>query len=82
VLYFHQFEISIGNTNISLISKRGSHRSKEIEFLSFKTNIYALWNVLKKDEFETNLIEVMRERDAEAANILHGVDKESISEIY
>jgi hypothetical protein len=60
----------------------GALMNKGIEFLSFKTNIYTLWKQLKKDEFETEIVEVMREWDAEAAKKLEEVNKESISEIY
>ncbi|HIW32163.1 MAG TPA: hypothetical protein IAA29_05180 [Candidatus Paenibacillus intestinavium] len=55
---------------------------KSLTFLSFKTNIYALWRALKKDNFDTDIIEVMRERDEEAARILTGINRRSISEVY
>jgi hypothetical protein len=61
---------------------KATAKDKVIEFLSFKTNIYTLWKVLKEDDFDTRIIEVMRERDAEAAKKLENFTMESISQIY
>lgn len=57
-------------------------RRKSIQFLSFKTNIYTLWKVLKEDEFQTDIIEIMRERDQEAATKLRDISRNSISQIF
>lgn len=35
-------------------------------------NIYMLWKQLKEDEFETDLIEVIREYNSDAEKALHG----------
>lgn len=56
--------------------------NKELVILSFKTNIYALWNVLSDDNFETDIIEVLIERDPEIKTIMSTIDKNAISEIY
>lgn len=57
------------------------NKKKELVILSFKTNIYALWKVMKEDEFETNIIDVLEERDNTIRNELESI-KESISEVY
>ena len=45
-------------------------------------NIYMLWKQLKKDEFQTDLIEVVREYNAEAAKVLKGYQRNDFMEIY
>lgn len=50
--------------------------------LSFKTHIYELWRQLEKDEFETDIIEVLIERDKEIEKIFNKIDKNCISEKY
>lgn len=45
-------------------------------------NIYMLWKQLKKDEFQTDLIEVIREYNAEAAKVLKGYQRNGFMEIY
>ena len=55
---------------------------KEIIFLPFKTNIYTLWNVMKEDDFETNIIDLLIERDQVIADMLKNIEKRFISEIY
>lgn len=56
--------------------------NKELIILSFKTHIYALWKVLNEDDFETNIIEVLIERDPSIKDALKNIDKKLISEIY
>lgn len=45
-------------------------------------NIYMLWKILKEDDFETDIIEVLRESSPESEQILRGLSRESFSEIY
>ena len=45
-------------------------------------NIYMLWKQLKKDDFETDLIEVVREYNAEAAKVLQNYQRNDFMEIY
>lgn len=70
----------IGNIQANFFPLAG--HSKEIVFLPFRTDIYALWKVMKEDDFETNIIDVLIERDDEIARLLEGIDKRSISEVY
>ena len=44
--------------------------------------IYALWKKLKEDEFQTDLIEVVRERSADAAANLGDRKRDDFQEIY
>lgn len=70
---------------IENIQKNFFHKpkpSKEILFLSFKTNIYALWKVLEQDEFDTYIVDVLIERDPKIANFMKDIDKKKISEVY
>lgn len=45
-------------------------------------NIYMLWSRLKKDDFQTEVIEVVREMSTEAKNILGDLKAEDFSEVY
>lgn len=45
-------------------------------------NIYMLWTRLKKDEFETNVIDVLREMSSTARKRLCGMKASEFSEIY
>lgn len=45
-------------------------------------NIYMLWKQLKKDEFETDVIEVLRESNKEAKKVLEGFERNDFMEIY
>ena len=58
-----------------------NEHNKEIQFLPFRTNIYALWNVLKADDF-TNIVDVLAERDPEIQAVIDRIDKQSISQIF
>lgn len=57
-------------------------KDKELIILSFKTNIYALYKVMKEDKFETDIIEVLIEKEPSLNSILKSDVKKSISEIY
>ena len=41
-----------------------------------------LWKQLKEDEFETDLIEVIREYNSDAEKALHGFHRNDFMEIY
>lgn len=62
-------------------------KGENMHIISFKTNIYSLYSQLKKDDFETDIIEVLKEKNA-GKDILCGeisiaeIDREDISEIY
>lgn len=45
-------------------------------------NIYMLWQKLKEDEFETDIIEVLREYGGIAEKKLEGLERDDFSEIY
>ena len=50
--------------------------------LSAEQNIYMLYNKLKEDQFETDLIELLREENEQAKTILKDIDRQSIDEVY
>ena len=50
--------------------------------LSAKENLYMLWNQLKADDFETDVIELLRDLDDECKTQLEGVRRDSFQEIY
>lgn len=62
-------------------------KDEKMHIISFKTNIYSLYSQLKKDDFETDLVEVLKEKNA-GKDILCGeisineIDRDEISEIY
>ena len=45
-------------------------------------NIYMLYDVLKKDNFETDIVEVLKERVSKARSILKNYTRNSFAEIY
>ncbi|MEH7112246.1 hypothetical protein V7124_07665 [Neobacillus niacini] len=67
---------------IENIKKNFFSDDQEIEFLPFRTNIYGLWDVLKKDEFETDIIEVLKERESDIAEKFKDLSKNDISQIF
>lgn len=52
------------------------------EIMPFKTNIHALYQVLKDDDFETDIIDVLCERDNDIKERIGAIGKESISQIF
>ncbi|MCK4260986.1 MAG: hypothetical protein KAX49_18570 [Halanaerobiales bacterium] len=57
--------------------------NKELIFLSFNTHIYQLYKKLKEDDFQTEVIEILIERDPSVENeFSNGRDKQSISQIF
>lgn len=50
--------------------------------LPAEQNIYMLWNKLKEDKFETDVVEILRESNAEAKQILTGLTRDDIDEVY
>lgn len=51
-------------------------------FLPFKTDIYELWKKLQKDNYETDIIDLLMEKDNTIKTEVELVGKKSISEIY
>ena len=45
-------------------------------------NIYMLWNELKKDEYQTDIVELLRESNSNAKEILNGLSRDDIDEVY
>ena len=45
-------------------------------------NIYMLWKKMKKDEFETDIIEVLRESDSKIRKDLEEIRRDDISEVF
>ena len=45
-------------------------------------NIYMLWKKLKDDDFETDIIEVLREDHKELEEQLAGLSRDDFSEVY
>lgn len=51
-------------------------------FLPFKADIYQLYQKIEKDEFETEIVDLLMERDAEAKIKIEEVGKNTISQIF
>lgn len=45
-------------------------------------NIYMLYGILKADDFETDVVEVIRERIDEAQKKLQGISRKDVTEVY
>lgn len=45
-------------------------------------NIYMLWKRMQEDEFQTDVIEVLRESDKGIDNALNGISREDIAEVF
>ena len=45
-------------------------------------NIYMLWNRLREDDFETDVISVLKEMNTDIAKRLENISVEDFSEIY
>lgn len=59
-----------------------SHRNYEIITLPAGENIYMLWKKLKEDDFDTDIIEVLRESSGEIRKQLETLSREDFSEVY
>lgn len=58
--------------------------NKEITTITLpaEENIYMLWKALKEDDFETDIIEVLRERNRNIAVQLQDIGRDDFSEVY
>ena len=59
-----------------------THANFKIITLPAGQNIYMLWKKLKEDDFETDIIEVLREEHEVLKEQLEGISRDSFSEIY
>ncbi|MGN0326135.1 MAG: hypothetical protein ACI4DW_07475 [Lachnospiraceae bacterium] len=59
-----------------------THGNIEIITLPAGENIYMLWKKLKKDDFDTDIIEVLRESNEEIREQLAELSRDDFSEIY
>jgi hypothetical protein len=59
-----------------------SHDSFKIITLPAEENIYMLWKKLKADDFDTDIIEVLRESNDDIREQLAGLSRDDFSEIY
>lgn len=59
-------------------------RKEKIKYINLpaEQNIYMLWQKLKADEFQTDLVEILRESLPSAKKLLEGITRENIDEIY
>lgn len=68
---------------INNIAKRFFSKGNiEIITLPAGENIYMLWKKLKDDDFETDVIEVLREGNEEIRKQLEGLSRDDFSEVY
>lgn len=59
-----------------------SHGNSIVITLPAGENIYMLWRQLKEDDFETDIIEVLRDNNAYVKKKLSGLSRNDFSEIY
>lgn len=68
---------------IDNISKRFfNHGNCKLISLPAGENIYMLWKKLEADDFETDIIEVLRESSKELQKLLEGLSREDFSEVF
>ena len=58
------------------------HVNFKIITLPAGQNIYMLWKKLKEDDFDTDIIEVLREEHEELKEQLEGISRDDFSEVY
>lgn len=51
-------------------------------YVPAEMNVYMLYDILKKDNFETDIVEVIKENIPKAEEILHNYARDSFAEIY
>ena len=66
---------------MSQVFFKGRYESVVIS-LPAARNIYMLYEAMEKDNFETDLIELLREEVGEAREALEGVSRQNIDEVY
>lgn len=59
-----------------------AHGNFKIITLPAGQNIYMLWKKLKEDDFDTDIIEVLREEHEELEEQLAGLSRDDFSEVY
>lgn len=59
-----------------------AHANFKIITLPAGQNIYMLWKKLKEDDFDTDIIEVLREEHEELKEQLGGINRDDFSEVY
>lgn len=64
------------------IERKFFNNEKKIKILPYKTNIYSLYSQLKKDEFETDIISILIEKNPNDATLKLIENRDNISEIF
>ena len=59
-----------------------AHGNLKIITLPAGQNIYMLWKKLKEDDFDTDIIEVLREEHKELEEQLAGLSRDDFSEVF
>jgi predicted secreted protein len=59
-----------------------AHGNFKIITLPAEENIYMLWKKLKADDFDTDIIEVLRESNDVIREQLEGLSRDDFSEVY
>ncbi|MCR5236073.1 MAG: hypothetical protein K6E34_02585, partial [Lachnospiraceae bacterium] len=59
-----------------------AHGNFKIITLPVEENIYMLWKKLKADDFDTDIIEVLRESNDDIKEQLVGLSRDDFSEVY
>lgn len=59
-----------------------THGNYKIITLPAGRNIYMLWAQMKKDDFDTDIVEILKEDNSDIANQLKGLSRNDFSEVY
>lgn len=59
-------------------------KSERVDIIAFPAgeNIYMLWKQLKEDDFQTDIIELIREQNPKAAKTIKNYTRDDFSEVY
>ena len=59
-----------------------THGNYKIITLPAGRNIYMLWAQMKEDDFDTDIVEILKEDNRDIANQLKGLSRNDFSEVY
>lgn len=59
-----------------------THGNYKIITLPAGRNIYMLWAQMKEDDFDTDIVEILKEDNSDIANQLKGLSRNDFSEVY
>ncbi|MDO5445044.1 MAG: hypothetical protein Q4F31_05425 [Eubacteriales bacterium] len=75
-------KIAFSNIMKNFFNKRLGKTSAKVIQMPAEQNIYMLWKAMKEDNFDSDIIEVIRGSSPEAEDVLKGFSRNDFSEVY